>query len=244
MSENKNKFTQWLKARRYYIVLALCILTVSVTYLLLQFAPTIQKDAPPSDVTHYSASQQDEPLPDLADYFPPELEPDTIEKNRRETSEDADTQSNTSLPASAVATEIEEEYMVYQFPVDGQLQKPYSGNTLVFSETMSDWRIHSGVDFSAEPGSDVVACAAGIVEEVYTDERHGITIVLDHKNGVKSIYANLANGMLVEKGQNISAGEIISAVGNSALYEAAQESHLHFEMLRNGEHIDPLTMLE
>ncbi len=244
MSENKNKFKQWLKEKRYYIVLALCIVTVSATYMLLSYAPKLQENAPQSDIAQYSAPKQNEPLPDLADYFPPELEPDAIEEKRNETTFTPDTQSNVSLPASATATEVEKESTVYIFPVEGTLQKAYSGNTLVYSETMSDWRVHSGTDFSAEAGSDVLACADGIVEEVYTDARLGITVVLDHQNGIKSVYANLANGMLVEKGQHIRAGEIISTVGNSALYEAAEESHLHFEMLKDGEHIDPLTMLE
>lgn len=246
MSENKNsKFTQWIKEKRYYIVLALCILSVSGTYMLLNSATAPQSDAPPSDV-QIGEAEQSEPLPDLADYFPPELEPDAIEQQRREESvqnalpqEDTDT-----LQASADAPDIDKEPLVYVFPVEGDVAKPYSGDTLVYSNTMSDWRAHNGTDIRAEAGSDVSACADGVIEDVYTDARMGITIVIDHQNGYKSVYSNLSNGLLVEVGQHVSAGEVISTVGSSALFEAADESHLHFEMLQNGEHINPETILK
>ncbi len=247
MSENKNKFVNWLKTKRYYIVLALCILTVTGTYMLLSRSTAPQTQTPPSDA-QISEAPENEPLPDLADYFPPELEPEAIEENRREQgTQNALPQPDTAenaLQASAGAENVEKEPLVYIFPVEGSVQKAYSGDTLVYSKTMSDWRAHSGIDIRAEAGSEVSACAGGVIEDVYTDERMGITIVIDHQNGYKSIYANLSNGMLVEAGQSVSAGEVISTVGTSALFEAADESHLHFEMTKNGEHIDPATVLE
>lgn len=245
MSENKNKFVNWLKAKRYYIVLALCILSVTGTYMLLSRSSTPQMQIPSQDA-QISEAPENEPLPDLADYFPPELEPKAIEEARREQGTQnalpKESDTDTALQASAGTADVEKEPFVYMYPVEGSVQKAYSGNTLVYSKTMSDWRAHSGIDIRAEAGSDVCACADGVVEDVYTDDRLGITIVIDHKNGLKSVYANLSNGMLIEVGQSVSAGEIISTVGSSALFEAADESHLHFEILQNGEHIDPASL--
>ncbi len=249
MSENKNnKFTSWLRGKRYYIVLALCILSVAGTYMLLS-RTTAPQPEPPSSNAKIHVPTKTEPLPDLADYFPPELEPKAIEEKRREqnTANEVSPQSavaDTPLHVSAQAPDVEKEPDIYIYPIEGTLQKAHSGNTLVYSKTMSDWRVHNGIDLHAEPGDAVSACADGIIEDVYTDDRMGITIVIDHQNGMKSVYANLSNGMLVEPGQAVTAGEIISTVGNSALFEAADESHLHFEMLQNDTQIDPVTVLQ
>ncbi len=244
MSEMKNKLIAWMKKNRYYIVLALCILAVSGTYLLLSRAPT--------QIPQYSAADtqdkatENEPLPDLADYFPPELEPDAIEEKRHsEGTQNAvpDETAESTLHASANAEDVEKAPLVYVWPVEGDVQKPFSGTTLVYSNTMSDWRAHTGMDIHAEIGDSVSACADGVIEQIYTDARMGITVVIDHGDGLKSVYANLSNGNLVREGQQIRAGEVISTVGTSALFEAADESHLHFELHRDGEPIDPATVL-
>lgn len=244
MSEMKNKFFSWIKKNRHYIVLALCILAVGGTYLLLSNTPT--------QIQQYSAADQQNdtsenaPLPDLADYFPPELEPDVIEEQRNsEIKQNAvpAEEDDTTLQASANTKDVEKAPLVYVWPVEGEVQKPFSGSTLVYSKTMSDWRAHTGMDIQAEIGADVSACADGVIEKIQTDARMGITITIDHGDGLKSIYANLSNGNLVREGQQIRAGEVISTVGTSALFEAADESHLHFEMQRGGEWIDPATIL-
>ena len=246
MSENKNKLSSWMQKNRYYIVLALCIVTVSATYMLLKTAtaPETQSE-PPQTEAQFSEAPKSDPLPDLADYFPPELEPDVIKPQTETDTHSANTPApDAALQVSGTAPNVEKEAPTFQFPLNGAILKPYSGNTLIFSKTMTDWRTHSGIDIAAEAGTDVCACADGIIEDIYTDERMGITIVIDHQNGIRSVYSNLSSGLLVEIGQSISRGEVISTVGNSALFEAADESHLHLEMTKDGALVDPLTVLK
>ncbi len=244
MSEFKNKCVAWIKANRYYIVLALCILTVSGTYLLLNNAVSLEQ-TPRKEAQYVAPPVTETPLPDLAEYFPPELEPEKQSETTKAPSVAPDlTQEDTAMRVSADAPEVEKAELHYKYPLNGKISKGFSGDTLVFSKTMSDWRIHSGIDIAAEAGTDVCACADGTVEDVFTDERMGITIVLRHPDGVQSIYSNLSSGLLVEVGQSIRGGEVISSVGTSALFEAADESHLHFELTKDGTHIDPLAYLQ
>lgn len=244
MSEMKNKLFVWIKKNRYYIVLALCILAVGGTYLLLSRAPTQLQQHSRADAQ--DKATENAPLPDLADYFPPELEPDAIEEKRNpESTQNAvpKQEDDSALQASANTEDIEKAPLVYVWPVEGEVQKPYSGTTLVYSNTMSDWRTHTGMDIRAEIGAEVSACADGVIEQVYTDARMGVTVTIDHGDGLKSVYANLSNGNLIREGQKVRAGEVISTVGTSALFEAADEPHLHFEMQRDGEPIDPAAVL-
>ncbi len=123
-------------------------------------------------------------------------------------------------------------------PVQGEMICGFSGENLVFNKILSDWRTHNGVDFSAKLGEDVLAAADGVVEKVFSDSM-GNCVLIDHENGIKSLYANLeqANSELV--GKNVVKGDKIGSVGNSALADFSQEAHLHFEILKDDKAVDP-----
>ena len=81
--------------------------------------------------------------------------------------------------------------------------------------------------------------SAGTVSEVYEDGLMGTTVVLDHGNGLITTYCNLAGSPAVQAGQTVEAGEIIGAVGGSAIAESSLEPHLHLEASLNGQVVDP-----
>ena len=132
---------------------------------------------------------------------------------------------------------------VFCWPLNGEIENPYSADMPVFNRTMSDWRTHEGVDIAAPLGTQVMAAASGRVEDVYTDELYGVTVVIDHMGGLRSVYANLAETPTVYVGDGIIAGEIIGAVGTSALCEAGETTHLHFAMTQDGVSVDPADYL-
>ena len=103
--------------------------------------------------------------------------------------------------------------------------------------------MHNGVDLAAKEGTPVKACASGTVIEVKVDDMLGQEIVIDHGNGIKSIYANLSNQVNVKKGQSVEVGSTIGAVGETAQAEIALTPHLHFEITRNEKQIDPLALI-
>lgn len=127
-------------------------------------------------------------------------------------------------------------------PVKGEIIKEYSGDELVYSQTMNDWRTHNGIDFAAKEGEDVVAVADGTVEAI-TDGIMGRCIIILHGGSLRTIYANLAEGAEVKVGDNITAGTVIGKVGNTASAESAEPSHLHFEISVNQETTDPAKYL-
>lgn len=128
-------------------------------------------------------------------------------------------------------------------PVFGTTTYDYSMDKLVYSKTLDDWRTHSGVDLAAERGATVKAVADGVVSEIKSDPRLGIVIILEHQNGLKTVYANLASDEMVVPNQKVKQGDIIGCVGNTALFESAEESHLHFEVLKDNEPVNPASYL-
>ena len=126
-------------------------------------------------------------------------------------------------------------------PVVGEITKGHSLDTPVFSTTLGEWRVHSGIDIAAEEGTEVFAAADGKVSRVYSDPFLGKTVEITHDSGVVSVYSNLANtGIAVSEGQTVSAGARIGVVGDTSLSELADEGHLHFAVKVNGVSVNPL----
>lgn len=127
----------------------------------------------------------------------------------------------------------------YIWPVSGAVENGYAMTSLVYDRTMRDWRTHDGIDVAADIGTQVRAAAGGTVKSVYNDERYGTTVVLRHGGGLESVYSNLAGTPTVSEGETVSVGQVIGAVGDTALCEIGEVSHLHFAMTRDGISVDP-----
>ncbi len=131
----------------------------------------------------------------------------------------------------------------FSMPVFGEISFEYAQDKLVYSKTLDEWRSHAGLDLKADRGTPVKVVADGVVSEIKNDPRLGVTIIVDHLNGIKTVYANLANGDMVSPNQKVKQGEVIGAVGNTASFEAADPSHLHFEVLKNNKNVNPCDYL-
>jgi murein DD-endopeptidase MepM/ murein hydrolase activator NlpD len=127
-------------------------------------------------------------------------------------------------------------------PVEGEIGEPFSNNELVKSRTLGVWKTHDGIDISAPLGTPVMAMTSGVVNEVYADPLWGICVVIDHGDGILGCYFGLDRNVAVSVGQEVSSGDVIGAVGNTAEIEITESPHLHFGVKKNGEWIDPLSL--
>lgn len=134
----------------------------------------------------------------------------------------------------------------YCLPTDGYVMKECSIALPVWSETMQDYRAHTGIDISAAVGTQVVAIANGLIREITDEPMMGHTVRIEHDGGLVSVYQNLmaeeTEGIAV--GMTVSKGQVIGAVGESALAEVAESDHLHFELYRDGALTDPCELLD
>lgn len=132
---------------------------------------------------------------------------------------------------------------VLQSPVDGSVIRVFAINSLIYSETLQQWMTHSGVDIASPKGSDVHAVLDGCVENIYTDDMLGVTVVISHENGMMSVYSNLSEELPVNIGDKVSERDVIGCIGDTAISECAEISHLHFEVIVNGTPIDPQSLI-
>lgn len=127
-------------------------------------------------------------------------------------------------------------------PVVGTVAKGHDLSTPVFSLTTNDWRTHTGVDIACELGDAVYAAADGTVLSVASDPMMGTSIAIRHSGDGVTIYRNLATALPdgIREGATVIKGQVIGAVGDTAIIEGADEAHLHFEMSVKGAPVDPL----
>lgn len=127
----------------------------------------------------------------------------------------------------------------FQKPIEGEISKEFAKDSLIYSETLKEWVTHLGVDIKAEKATVVKAAAEGTVKYIKNDPRFGLTIIIEHSNGFETRYANLLTTEFVSEGEEVKGGETIGTVGDSAIYEIVDEPHLHFEILKNNENVNP-----
>ena len=135
------------------------------------------------------------------------------------------------------------EEVVFTMPVNGEVLRHYSEEP-VFNGTLNLFTAHLAMDFTAAGGSEVYAVYDGKVESVTANNLMGTKIVIDHGNGLKSIYYSLEDGDGVTVGQQVKKGDVIAHVSTTYLEELNDGAHLHFEVEENGKLINPLTYLE
>ncbi|MFQ5538701.1 MAG: M23 family metallopeptidase, partial [Gemmatimonadota bacterium] len=102
------------------------------------------------------------------------------------------------------------------------------------------WRSHKGVDYAADAGTPVMATADGVVIHRGRKGGFGNAVEIRHPNGFITRYAHLSGFRRgVYKGTRVHQGDIIGYVGMTGL---ATGPHLHYEMIRGGRQIDPLSV--
>ena len=120
---------------------------------------------------------------------------------------------------------------------------PFAVQTLVYSETLREYRTHEGVDFLGEEGDPVRAAEDGTVTRVWEDPLMGNCIEITHREGYITRYASLATPGLVQEGAKVACGQVLGTMGTSAAIECAEGPHLHFELWQLQEALDPMKFL-
>lgn len=167
---------------------------------------------------------------------PAQQEPSPAESSGKETV----TPQETQVPANAPLYEISAKFI---WPVASrQVSQAYSAGAPVYSQTMKDWRIHTGTDLSAQAGEEVLACANGQVLETATDPLLGNLVTIEHGDFVFS-YCGLGEDFAVSPGDTVTQGQVIGTI-TAVPQESAESPHLHLEVRRDQVCLDPQSLLE
>jgi murein DD-endopeptidase MepM/ murein hydrolase activator NlpD len=117
-----------------------------------------------------------------------------------------------------------------EWPVVGWISSPFG---------MRDGKPHEGVDIAADHGAPIRAAMAGRVAFAGPRGGYGLTVIIDHGDGISTLYAH-SSKILVTEGEWVGRGQVIALVGNTG---KSKGPHLHLELLLNGVPYDPLICL-
>ena len=99
------------------------------------------------------------------------------------------------------------------------------------------YKLHTGVDLRASSGTKIYAANSGTVTTAAYSTAYGYYVVINHGGGVATLYAHMSK-MAVSKGQKVSQGAVIGYVGSTGY---STGPHLHFEIIKNGNYVDPIS---
>ena len=168
-------------------------------------------------------------------------ETNTEEKNEETKSEET---KNKEVEEETKENVEEVKEPSFSAPVEGEVQKEYAVDKLVYSETLKEWVTHTGIDIKAEKTTVVKAAEEGTVTAIKNDPRYGITVIIEHSGGYETRYANLLTAEFVTVGEKVTKGQTIGTVGDTGAFEILDEPHLHFELLKDGEYQDPTSIIK
>lgn len=234
MSTRGNKFVRFLKRNNFYIILIVTVIAfvgagASLYKVGGDLKDTVAVDQGAEDLTSVSGVNV--------------TKPDTVNSTATPvTKVEADAQTQPVKTDNPTQTPAKEFSMIK--PLDGEVIVAYTADTLIYSETMDDYRSHMGIDIKGQLTAPVKAVEDGVVERISTDGAMGITIVINHQNGIKTVYSNLSTDSMVKKDQKVTKGTVISGVGDTAQTEAALPPHLHFEVIKDGKNVNPLDLIQ
>ena len=216
---SKKKFTGSISGKGYYIALILCAAAIGISgYLYYRNANLPAQDQEPTAAVDNLDGQENDHVEAVA-------------------TQPGEQSGQEQQPLAPKPQKVEK-------PVAGETVTDYAMDCLTYNQTTRDWRVHDGVDIAAQAGAEVVAAADGTVYTVYEDEMMGMTVVIRHEEGYTTKYASLAQEVPVAAGDQVSAGQTVGYVGNTALLENAIGDHVHFSVSCDGKLVDPLEFLE
>jgi murein DD-endopeptidase MepM/ murein hydrolase activator NlpD len=251
----------------FYVVLFLCVAVIGISAWILLSTPArvktpdIHLDATytPSLPAQEASAPQDETLTELPDID--ELAEQPVVRPRdegvaeqpkaspeaKDNQGEAENQPNKSTSPEDNAEDERKKSsstsLTFVWPVLGDIQGVYAVSELVYNKTLGDWRAHPGIDIAAPLGAKVYAAADGTVTDISVHDLLGTVVTIEHAGGLVSKYANLASVPVVKVGDQVAQNAVIGSVGDTALGESSEASHLHFEMWKDGEPVSPTEYL-
>lgn len=132
---------------------------------------------------------------------------------------------------------------VLSWPVDGNVLIPFNMEQTVYFATLDQYKYNPAVIIAGEVGEEVWAATDGKVTSIKEDAQTGITVTVDLGDGFEAVYGQLGE-LHVKEGDRIKEGVLIGYLGEPTKYYSVEGCNLYFQLLKDGEAVDPLHYLD
>ncbi len=145
-------------------------------------------------------------------------------------------------PAIEVGLEYDGEQTL-SWPLIGNVILPYSMDTTVYYATLQSYKCNPGMLIAGDEGSDVFAAYEGVVKSVEDTKQYGTVVRVDMGNGYEAMYGQLMN-VCVKAGDSVSKAQVIGEIAPVSTYYTEEGNHLYFEITKDGEPVNPVTLIQ
>lgn len=132
---------------------------------------------------------------------------------------------------------------VLTWPASGAVIMGYSMDQTVFFQTLEQYKYNPAMIIGGEVGETITASAAGIVTNIEETAQTGTTVSLDMGDGYTAVYGQLTD-VTLSTGDYVNAGEMIGSLNEPTKYYSVEGPNLYFEILKDGEPVDPMNYME
>lgn len=129
------------------------------------------------------------------------------------------------------------------WPVAGNVILGYSMDKTVYFATLDQYKYNPAVIIGGSPDEQVMSAAQGKITAIETTEEIGTTVTMDMGDGYEAIYGQLKE-LAVKEGDVVKAGETIGYLSEPTRFYAKEGCNLYFEIRKDGESIDPMSLLQ
>jgi murein DD-endopeptidase MepM/ murein hydrolase activator NlpD len=250
---NNNRVTQFIKAKGFYIALAVCIVGASAAAWATAARTLDSIEENNRQIVEQGVSGEEKPS-----WSSSSASSSTAEARKNTSGVEKPSSSSSSAPASSSSSKASSgsagassgqsgqqssQTFAYTLPLEGgKILNPYSGGELVKNKTLNVWRTHDAVDIQGEKGAKVMAVGDGEIVAVSNDALWGGMVQIRHPDGYTSSYCGVDFLSTLKAGQTVKAGQELGTLGDIPA-EISSETHLHLTLSKDGQAVDPASVL-
>lgn len=245
---NKNEKPFSLKGKGAAVGIVICFVAVIVmvgAFTFNNYQKKLDEQLAKAEEQTEQLAKEKSEATTANDIVLPEAEGNTSTENDTAENENSTPESTTdnSATASGASDVWFSEESVLEWPASGAILINYSMDKTVYFSTLEQYKYNPALVIGGEVGETIAASAAGIVTNVEQSAQTGITVTMDMGNGYTAVYGQLKEVPL-QIGDYVAAGETVGYLSEPTKYYSVEGTNLYFEILKDGEPVNPLDFME
>lgn len=253
---NKNEKPAFLKGKGASVALVLCFAAVIAmvgAFTFRNYQNRMKEELAKAEEQTKDLTKENSSETTADDILLPETDEDTKESGQdtentkdAEASQEEETSQENSEGVTTAGNAAEvwfSEESILNWPASGVVLLGYSMDKTVYFSTLEQYKYNPALIISGEAGETIGAAAPGIVTNIEQSAQTGLTVTLDMGNGYEAVYGQLKE-VPVQIGDYVNTSETVGYLSEPTKYYSVEGTNLYFEILKDGEPVDPMNFME
>ena len=244
---NNNEKQSFFKGKGAAVTMVICFVAVIVmvgAYTFNNYQDKMNQQLAEAEEQNTS-TEEDSEATTADDIVLPETENDTSDTEDTDAADSAEgTGENEDMSTAGTPYDVWfTEESTLEWPASGAVLIGYSMDQTVYFSTLEQYKYNPALIINGEVGESIGASAPGIVTNIEQNAQTGLTVTMDMGNGYSAVYGQLKE-IPLEVGDYVTTGEIVGYLSEPTKYYSVEGPNLYFEILKDGEPVNPMDFME